>query len=378
MGKATSAFILILGCVIISDCSCTKSSDQDFNNRNSQIIAQWESVSDSILKSSGVPGMIIGIWAPDRNLEWVKGIGTANKATNMKPDPNMKFRIGSLTKTYTYTVLLQLVDENKLSLSDKLSLFLPNFPNAGSITIKMLCNHTSGIPDYTDVNQYFITLFNSPFKKWTSQDMIDLIKNEPFYFTPGTNFKYSNTNTIIAGMIIEKITGNAVGAEIQHRILDKLNLTNTIYPSDNRIPDSFIHGYGWGFETNTAALPDVSEAYDPSLAGAAGAIISDVYDLKTWVGHLYKGTLLKPETQAQRLTLVPAPGEDCEFYGLGIMFKTNPPMWGHTGTIFGSKNWAGYFPSENATIVINYNSTTAKPMVLATRLMNIYREAIKN
>lgn len=80
--------------------------------------------------------------------------------------------------------------------------------------------------------------------------MLDLIKNEPFYFTPGTNFKYSNTNTIIAGMIIEKITGNAVGSEIQHRILDKLNLTNTIYPYDYRIPGSFIHGYGWGFETN--------------------------------------------------------------------------------------------------------------------------------
>lgn len=147
----------MLGCILISVCSCNKSSDADYNNRNSQIVAQWESVSDSMLKSSGVPGMIIGIWAPDRNLEWVKGIGTANKATNEKPNPTMKFRIGSLTKTYTYTVLLQLVDENKLSLSDKLSSFLPDFPNAGSITIKMLYNHTSGIPDYTDVTPYFIT-----------------------------------------------------------------------------------------------------------------------------------------------------------------------------------------------------------------------------
>ena len=87
--------------------------------------------------------------------------------------------------------------------------------------------------------------------------------------------------------------------------------------------------------------------------------------------------MLKPATQAQRLTLVLAPGEDCEEYGLGIMFKTDPPMWGHTGTIFGSKSWAGYWPSENATIVINYNATTAKPMVLAIRLMNIYKEGVK-
>jgi len=90
-----------------------------------------------------------------------------------------------------------------------------------------------------------------------------------------------------------------------------------------------------------------------------------------------KGTLLKPETQAQRLTTVPAPGEDCEEYGLGIMFKTNPSMWGHTGTIPGYKNWAGYSPSENITIVINYNGTFAKPMDLAVRLMNIYLKATK-
>lgn len=90
-----------------------------------------------------------------------------------------------------------------------------------------------------------------------------------------------------------------------------------------------------------------------------------------------KGTLLKPETQAQRLTTVPAPGEDCEEYGLGIMFKTNPPMWGHTGTIPGYKNWAGYSPSENITIVISYNAIFAKPMDLAVRLMNIYLKATK-
>ncbi|MEI7501425.1 MAG: serine hydrolase, partial [Bacteroidota bacterium] len=107
------------------------------------------------------------------------------------------------------------------------------------------------------------------------------------------------------------------------------------------------------------------------------ALVADVYDLKNWVEQLYKGTLLKPETQAQRLTVVPAPGEDCEEYGLGIMHKINPPMWGHTGTIPGYKNWAGYCPSKNVTIVICYNATSAKPMDLASRLMNIYISTVQ-
>ena len=139
------------------------------------------------------------------------------------------------------------------------------------------------------------------------------------------------------------------------------------------MPADFIHGYGWSEEDTT----DVSEAYDPSMSGAAGALVADIYDLKAWVEVLYKGSLLSKATQAQRLTVVPAPGEDCEEYGLGIMHKISPPMWGHTGTIPGYKNWAGYCPTKHVTIVILYNATSSKPMVKATRLMNIYFGAVR-
>jgi D-alanyl-D-alanine carboxypeptidase len=377
MKKISFIFLLMMACIMMLVYSCKKKSDVSVDNLNDQIVAQWEKVSDSILATSKIPGMLIGIWAPDRNLVWVTGKGKSNVVTGEKPDPSMKYRIGSITKTYTYTVLLQLADSGKINLTDKLSKYIPDFPKADSITIRMLCNHTSGIFDYTSTTQFMISLLTQPLKKWTSQELIDLVKTEPFYFSPGTNFEYSNTNTIIAGKIIEQITGNSAATEIQRRILNPLHLTNTLYPSDNILPGSFVHGYGWGWESDTTALPDVSEAYDPSLATDAGAMITDIYDLKTWVENLYQGSLLSPGMQAQRLTLIPAPGEDCEEYGLGIMFKINPPMWGHTGTIYGYKNWAGYCPSKNVTIVISYNATTSKPMVLATRLMNIYLEAVK-
>jgi D-alanyl-D-alanine carboxypeptidase len=321
--------------------------------------------------------MIVGVWAPDRNLEWVVGKGKANLTTGQEPDPSMKYRIGSLTKTYTYSVLLQLVDEGHISLSDKISTYLPDFPKADSITVKMICNHTSGIPDFTETIPFQINLMLDPLYIWTIADLMYLIKDEPFSFTPGTEFKYSNTNTIVAGMIVEQITGNSIKTEIQNRILDRLELANTSYPSDTAIIGSFSHGYDFGWGSDPNVLTDLSQWYDPSIAGAAGAMISDVYDLKKWVEHLYKGTLLKRKTQELRLTTIPAPGEDCEEYGLGIMYKLHPPMWGHTGTIPGYKNYAGYCPSENITLVINYNTTSEKPMVLVNRLMEIYLKAIR-
>lgn len=364
--------ILALGCTGVL--SCKKSTEPDFSTLNNQIVAEWERVSDSILATSEVPGMIIGIWAPGRNLSWVVGKGKSNLSTGEKPGPSMKYRMGSLTKTYTYTVLLQLADSGRINLTDKLSQFFPGFPKADSITIRMLCNHTSGIFDYTETNPFLVSLMTNPLKKWTSQEMIDLVMTEPFYFTPGTNFRYSNTNTIIAGQIVEQITGNTIAEEIRQRVLGPLHLLNTSFPESPLMPEPYVHGYGW-YEGDST---DVSEAYDPSMAGASGAMIADVYNLKAWVEQLYHGTLLSQEMQVERLIMIPAPGEDCEEYGLGIMHKIYPPMWGHTGTIPGYKNWAGYCPSENVTIVISYNSTTNKPMVLASRLMTIYLEATAN
>ena len=373
MKKITFMALVLTGSVLIIICSCKKKSAPAVTSLNDQIVAQWEKVADSMHAACKIPGMLIGIWAPDRNLIWMKGIGKANKVTGEKPDSFMKFRIGSITKTFTCTVLLQLVDEKRISLEDKLSKFLPDFPKADSVTIQMLCNHTSGIFDYTETQAWWFSVFTNPLRKWTSQELIDLVRTEPYYFSPGSGFSYSNTNTIIAGEIVEQITKNSIASEIQRRIFSSLNLLNTIYPSGNEMPGRFIHGYGLTQDDST----DVSEAYDPSLSGAAGAIVADIYDLKKWVELLYKGSLLSDSTQARRFTVVAAPGEDCEEYGLGIMHKINPPMWGHTGTIFGYKNWAGYCPAKNVTIVISYNATTAKPMALATRLVNIYLGAIR-
>ncbi len=312
MKKHSLLSILLLLFLVIIISSCKKEADKETEKINNQIVAQWELVSDSILTHSGVPGMIIGIWAPDRNLQWVVGKGKANRLTGEAPNPSMKYRMGSLTKTYTYTVLLQLVDEGKINLADKLISYLPDFPKADSITIRMLCNHTSGIFDYTESNLFQYALFTDPFYKWSSTEMIDLVKTEPFYFNPGTAFKYSNTNTIIIGKIIEDITGNLISSEIQQRILDPLHLTNTIYPAGLEISGAFVHGYGW-YDGDTT---DVSQAYDPSMAGAAGAMVADVYDMKNWVEHLAKGTLLSTETQSHRLTVIAATDEDCEEYGL--------------------------------------------------------------
>ncbi len=375
MKKILSEFSFIVIIIGFSVISCKKYSEPDFSVVNNQIITQWENVSDSILVNSRIPGMIIGIWAPDHNLVWINGKGKANVITGERPSPAMKFQIASITKTFTYTVLLQLLDEGKLSLSDKLSKYLPGFPGSDNVTISMLCNHTSGVFDYSSSSAWLEAVQQNPLRKWFNMELVEYAAAEPYIFSPGSGFMYSNTNTLLAAQIVEVISGNSMADEIRQRILTPLHLSNTTYPNDQFMPPDYIHGYLW--QSDTARFPtDVSEMYDVSLFGAAGAMASDVTDLKNWVEHLYKGTLLNPSTQAERLTVIPAPGEDCESYGLGIMFKTDPPMWGHTGTSFGYKNWMGYCPTLNLTMVICYNATTDRPMVLANRLMDVYLKSL--
>jgi D-alanyl-D-alanine carboxypeptidase len=179
--KNTERFLIpALFIAILSVVSCKKNSDPDYTVVNNLIITQWESVSDSVLANSGIPGMIIGIWVPDRNLVWVAGIGKSNLATGEKPDPFMNFRMASITKTFTYTVLLQLTDEGKLSLTDKLGKFLPDFPKSDSVTIKMLCNHTSGIYDFTESDDFNIQLMSNTMRKWKNLEIISFAAAGPY------------------------------------------------------------------------------------------------------------------------------------------------------------------------------------------------------
>jgi len=261
------------------------------------------------------------------------------------------FRIGSISKTYSVTTLLQLVDEGLVSLNDTLSKFYPNYPNSNKVTIRMLCNMTSGIPDYIESNSFILWALSNPTGHLDPEQIIEMSKDLDYYFEPGTNYHYSNTNTIIVGRIVEKLTKNTLEAEIKRRIIEKLNLNNTSFPTSRYLWGDYAHGYGTFFE-NTGDF-DVSESYDVSYAWAAGAIVANVQDLAIWVKNLAQGTLLTSETQQARktyITLVPS----LDFkYGLGCFDVAG--FIGHNGAVPGYLSFAAYSVERNATFIILFN-----------------------
>ncbi len=344
--------------------SCQENSNPLAYPNNDKLISIFEHLTDSLITNSKTPGLIAAVWAPDQNLTWVKAKGKSNVATSELMKDDMKFRMGSVTKTFTYTVLLQLVDSGKVSLEDKITKFLPAYTKWNNITIRMICNHSSGIYNYTDKSPTLAgPVKANPMKIWQQQELVDIAYPAPLYFIPGSAHHYSNTNTIIAGMIIEKLTGNTFPYELKKRILEPLKLYNTAYPADNFMWGNYSHGYSWG--ENESPLPDVTEAFNPSYSGFAGAMISDIYDLKTWVQVLVKGSLISSSLQTERLNAISA--SEISGYGLGIanLGTTNgKKLWGHAGTIFGFKTLAYYWPEKNITFILMFNNASFDPTMI--------------
>jgi D-alanyl-D-alanine carboxypeptidase len=263
-----------------------------------------------------------------------------------------RFRIGSNTKTFVATVVLQLVAERKLSLDDILADLLEaevaNLPNADQITVRQLLNMTSGVFDYNDPSSNFLQLwYDDPDKVWNPQEIIDFVAQPQYspYFAPGTScgqcpgncvpdsqcWHYSNTNYILLGRIIEKVTGRSLEQELRTRLFEPLGLRDTSFPSTTNIRGQHSRGY-MSTQSNgkpvqvdcplvdSGQLYDTTDCLSPTAAWAAGAIVSSVRDLRIWLAALIEGTLLPPGLQRERLTLIRGSLDGLPVeYGLGIM-----------------------------------------------------------
>jgi len=324
-----------------------------------------EQAVDTAMAQYKIPGAIVGVWSP-RSGDLVMLKGKADIKTGAAMESADRVRICSITKTFTVTVLLELVDEGKLSLSDTLSRFYPDIPNADRITIRQLCNMTAGIFNYSADETFMKTYTEDPNKVWEPKEQVDLAVAHQPYFLPGEGWRYSNTNSIILGMIIKQLTGNDVGSEIQSRLVNKLKLNNTYYPEGTGIEGAHAHGYlgGAGEE-----LTDGTYMFNPSGMGASGALISNLNDLKTWVIALASGDLLEKDTQAQRTTFVPG---DYDYfgvpvkYGLGIL--SSEGFLGHPGDGLGYTNAAFHSPGTGTTIVVFLNKSPNADSYMALTL----------
>jgi D-alanyl-D-alanine carboxypeptidase len=292
-----------------------------------------------------VPGVLVGVW-DDAGHSFIHPFGFADLATRRPLTAADHFRIGSNTKTFVISVLLQLVDEGKLHLDDPLSRFAlgVTIPNARNITIRQACQMRSGLfeafdaPEFAHMNVTGNMTFNP-------RTVIGWAVKQKPYFPPGTGYRYSNTNYLILGLIIEAVTKDTVGNQIRKRLLAPYHLTQTSYPTTQAMPEPWAHGYSLDKQRH---WEDVSGTIPVSLMGSAGEMISDMADMKRWVKLYITGETNGPATQRARLTCIPTGTANLSF-GLGIGCSAG--WYGYTGGLPGYNTANYYFPARGITIV---------------------------
>ncbi|MEU9453981.1 serine hydrolase domain-containing protein [Streptomyces sp. NPDC048277] len=296
-------------------------------------------VLDSVV-AKGAPGAMARV--DDGTQVYRTARGIADRSTGRALTTADRFRIGSVTKTFSAVVLLQLVDEHKLDLDTSVNDYLPGLLPDDRITVRQVLSHRSGLYDYTDdLFADSVSGFEAVRNKvFTYRQLVDLALKKPRTNAPGAAYSYSNTNFVVAGMLIEKLTGHSVRTEYQNRILGPLKLSDTFYVHpDTKIPGQHANGY----LTADEAGADPVDATDQTVSWAqsAGAIISSARDLDTFYSALARGKLTSAARLAdmERFSRV----NSTTSYGLGLRrrdLSCGISVYGHTGAVQGYYTYA--------------------------------------
>ncbi|HEY3511376.1 serine hydrolase domain-containing protein [Kribbella sp. NPDC051137] len=297
---------------------------------------------DALAKGNSFPGAIATVRDRGGRVRTYTA-GVADLTTRGPVPRDSRVRVGSNTKPFTATVVLQLVGEGKVDLDAPIDRYLPGMVRGDGldgrrITVRQLLQHTSGIPDYDDVLAGDYLKLQHVY--WEPRELVDVALKHKASFPPGTSWEYSNTNYILAGLLVQKVTGRPVGEEITRRVIDRIGLRDTYWPALGDQTIAGPHPHGYYKTTPNGRNVDVTEL-EPSPAWSAGAIVSTPADLNRFFTALIDGRLLRPAQLKEMLTTVPAPGLDVTpggRYGLGIAARPLPCggyAWGHGGDIFG-------------------------------------------
>ncbi|UUC46641.1 serine hydrolase domain-containing protein [Flavobacterium cerinum] len=291
------------------------------------------------------------------NTVFEKNYGFADVENNIPADADTKYRIGSITKTFTASIIFQLIEEKKLTLETKLSKFYSEIPNAGSITIGMMLNHKSGIANYTD--NTFQTYKTKP---QTKRDMLKRIAALQPTFEPDTRAEYSNSNYLLLGYIIESITGKNYGDNVATRITNKIGLKNTYYPKKGAPGKN--EAFSYSFSNNKWNRTD---SWDLSVANAAGALVSTASDLTTFINALFTGKIIKPASLAQMTTVEKG-------YGKGLLqFPFSDKRFlGHNGIIEDFRSMVAYHPSDKIAVSLIVNGNNYNENEILMGILSIY------
>ena len=292
------------------------------------------------LVAAGVPGAVLLVRDGNRTVRLASGYSVVAGRIPARPDD--RFRIGSVTKTFVATVVLQLVGEGKLQLDDTVESVLPGKLRVGNgITVRQLLQQTSGLHDYLADQRIFRPYLNGNVRYvWTPTRLLGIANAHRPNFHPGAKWEYSNTNYLVLGLIVQALTGNTLDVELKQRVFGPAGLQATTFDTQPTIAGRHMHGY---FPLNKQ-LTDLS-VLSPTAGWAAGAIVSTADDVARFYRALLTGRLLRPDLLRQMEATV-SMGSAADAYGLGLwrtgtMSLSSKPFacgkaWGHNG------DWIGY------------------------------------
>jgi D-alanyl-D-alanine carboxypeptidase len=297
--------------------------------------AALQKVLDDARNMLDVPGVIAGVWSPAGVWTGISGVSREGGAN--PPTTTMHTRIGSITKTFTVTIVVQLARDGKLSLDDPIGKYVADVPNAETATLRDLANMTSGIPNYASEEPFQRAYLTKPSTVFTPEQLLFFVMGQPPSFAAGTKFEYSDTNTVLLGMVIEKVTGRSFADVLRDRILAPLRLAQTSFPGAS----AAVPAPHWSGVTNQGqyegSTVDATN-WNPSWAFTAGGMISTLDDLHTWAAFL----------GAQPIRTTAAS------YGMGVRVVDG---WvGHAGEMPGFSSVMNYEPASKTTIVVLVNS----------------------
>ena len=272
-----------------------------------------------------------------------KAFGMADREWNVPNTVATKFRIGSITKQFTASCILQLAEQGKLSVEDKLDKYFPGYPKGDSVTLHMLLNHTSGIKNYTDIPEFW----GKSVQQLSVDSMIAVFKNKPYDFSPGTKWSYSNSGYFLLGAIVEKVSGKKFRDFLFENVIQKAGLKNT----DMDRLDSILQYRATGYSKSPSGW---QHAMYISMEGpfSAGALFSTVGDLQKWMQALISNQVLSPASTKKMTT--PYMGK----YGYGLLIdslKQHRRIW-HNGGIPGFSSHLAYYPDDDVYIVALSNN----------------------
>lgn len=291
-----------------------------------------------------LPAVLIGVW-DGKGRSFVRAFGYADLQSRTPLTTADHFRIGSNTKTFVVGVLLQLVGEKKLKLDDPLSRFSlgVTIPNAKNITVRELCDMRSGLFEAYDTPQFERLNFHVP-KNFDQRMLVRWAVKQKPYFAPNKGYRYSNTNYILLGLIIQSLTHDSVGNQIRKRLLQPFGLTQTSFPLTEAMPSPWAHGYELDAQRN---WKDVSNTVPVAFMWSAGAMISDMNDIRRWIKLFATGAAGGRATYRDLIDCIPFMGNTS--FGLGITCSEG--WYGYTGALPGYNTADYYSPQTGMTIL---------------------------